>query len=408
MFFNCKKMEINSDSLKHILTLRYDPSFEPLLPKQKWENFQEKESFDYLNTVENTIQNTLKKYEKSLKRKPIVSLSSGIDSTLVLTLLRDLYPDIEIDSMSLSFSESFDESPQAKKLAEHFQTNHHVIKIENFLENLPHAISIVGAPFWDLHWYEVVKTAKSLGNLLISGDGGDELFGGYTFRYQKFISLVSKNSTPYEKIQSYLSCHGRDWVSDQPNVFGRKLNFVWDDIFSRLKPYFDNPLDSLNQVFLADFNGKLLYNMSPIYNKFHNHFDLDYLAPILSDELIAFATHIPIQQKYDSTTNSGKLLLRQILKKYKVLDLVTTKKQGFSINTVNLWKSYGQKLCNSFLIDGKIVNEGWINSDWIKKYINEKEPKPEIVNKFLGLLAFEIWFRLFISKDMKSHEKLNV
>jgi len=401
-------MEINSDSLKHILTLRYDPSFEPLLPKQKWENFQEKESFDYLNTVENTIQNTLKKYEKSLKRKPIVSLSSGIDSTLVLTLLRDLYPDIEIDSMSLSFSESFDESPQAKKLAEHFQTNHHVIKIENFLENLPHAISIVGAPFWDLHWYEVAKTAKSLGNLLISGDGGDELFGGYTFRYQKFISLVSKNSTPYEKIQSYLSCHGRDWVSDQPNVFGRKLNFVWDDIFSRLKPYFDNPLDSLNQVFLADFNGKLLYNMSPIYNKFHNHFDLDYLAPILSDELIAFATHIPIQQKYDSTTNSGKLLLRQILKKYKVLDLVTTKKQGFSINTVNLWKSYGQKLCNSFLIDGKIVNEGWINSDWIKKYINEKEPKPEIVNKFLGLLAFEIWFRLFISKDMKSHEKLNV
>ena len=401
-------MEINSDSLKHILTLRYNPSFEPLLPKQKWENFQEKESFDYLNTVENTIQNTLKKYEKSLKRKPIVSLSSGIDSTLVLTLLRDLYPDIEIDSMSLSFSESFDESPQAKKLAEHFQTNHHVIKIENFLENLPHAISIVGAPFWDLHWYEVVKTAKSLGNLLISGDGGDELFGGYTFRYQKFISLVSKNSTPYEKIQSYLSCHGRDWVSDQPNVFGRKLNFVWDDIFSRLKPYFDNPLDSLNQVFLADFNGKLLYNMSPIYNKFHNHFDLDYLAPILSDELIAFATHIPIQQKYDSTTNSGKLLLRQILKKYKVLDLVTTKKQGFSINTVNLWKSYGQKLCNSFLIDGKIVNEGWINSDWIKKYINEKEPKPEIVNKFLGLLAFEIWFRLFISKDMKSHEKLNV
>jgi asparagine synthase (glutamine-hydrolysing) len=401
-------MEINSDSLKHILTLRYNPSFEPLLPKQKWENFQEKESFDYLNTVENTIQNTLKKYEKSLKRKPIVSLSSGIDSTLVLTLLRDLYPDIEIDSMSLSFSESFDESPQAKKLAEHFQTNHHVIKIENFLENLPHAISIVGAPFWDLHWYEVAKTAKSLGNLLISGDGGDELFGGYTFRYQKFISLVSKNSTPYEKIQSYLSCHGRDWVSDQPNVFGRKLNFVWDDIFSRLKPYFDNPLDSLNQVFLADFNGKLLYNMSPIYNKFHNHFDLDYLAPILSDELIAFATHIPIQQKYDSTTNSGKLLLRQILKKYKVLDLVTTKKQGFSINTVNLWKSYGQKLCNSFLIDGKIVNEGWINSDWIKKYINEKEPKPEIVNKFLGLLAFEIWFRLFISKDMKSHEKLNV
>ena len=273
-------MEVNSDSLKNILTLRYDPSFEPLLPKQRWENFQEKKSSNYLNVIENTIENTFKKYEKSLKQKPVISLSSGIDSTLVLTLLRNLYPDIDIDSISVSFSESFDESPQAKKLAEKFQTNHHIIKIENFLENLPEAISIVGAPFWDLHWYEVAKSAKSLGNLLISGDGGDELFGGYTFRYQKFNSLVSRNSTPFEKIKSYIACHERDWVSDQANVFGTKPNFLWDDIFLHLKPYFDNPLEPLNQVFLADFNGKLLYNMSPIYNKFHNHFNLDYLAPI--------------------------------------------------------------------------------------------------------------------------------
>ena len=42
-------MEVNSDSLKNILTLRYDPSFEPLLPKQRWENFQEKKSSNYLD-----------------------------------------------------------------------------------------------------------------------------------------------------------------------------------------------------------------------------------------------------------------------------------------------------------------------------------------------------------------------
>ena len=264
----------------------------------------------------------------------------------------------------------------------------------------------MGKPFWDLHWYEVTKSSKSLGNLLISGDGGDELFGGYTFRYEKFSSLISKNPTTFEKIKSYISCHERDWVIDQNDVFGRKINFSWNDIFSHLHPYFDNPLDPLNQVFLADFNGKLLYNMSPIYNKFHNHFSLDYLAPLLSNELISFATHIPAKQKYDSITNNGKLPLRQLLKKYGVLDLVTTKKQGFSINTVNLWKSYAQKLCKSFLIDGKIVSEGWINDDWIKKYVNNKELTPQIVNKFLGLLSFEIWYRIFISKDMKNHEKL--
>ena len=46
-------MEVNSDSLKNILTLRYDPSFEPLLPKQRWENFQEKKSSNYLNVIFN-------------------------------------------------------------------------------------------------------------------------------------------------------------------------------------------------------------------------------------------------------------------------------------------------------------------------------------------------------------------
>lgn len=399
-------MQIDPNSLKFILTLRYDPTFVSLLTKLKWEDFQEKKSSNYSYVVETTIENTFKKFEKSITKKPVISLSSGIDSTLVLSLLRKVFPDIEIDSVSISFSDSPDESPQAKKIAEKFQTNHHILKIENFLENLPEAISIVGRPFWDLHWFEVAKKAKSLGNILISGDGGDELFGGYTFRYQKFLSLNSPDSNYSEKIKSYISCHERDWVIDQENIFDKKLNFSWDEILSYLKPYFDNSLDPLNQVFLADFNGKLLHNMSPIYNKFHTHLSLEYLAPILSDELISIASHIPSNQKYDPVSNTGKLLLREILKKQNVLDLVTTKKQGFSINTVNLWKSYGQKLCKHFLLDAQVANEGWINQFWIKKYIHEKELEPRIVNKFLGLLALEIWFRIFISKNMKHNEKL--
>ena len=73
-------MEVNSNSLKNILTLRYDPSFEPLLPKQTWENFQEKQSSNYVNTIENTIESTFKKYEKLLKQKPVISLRSLIKS----------------------------------------------------------------------------------------------------------------------------------------------------------------------------------------------------------------------------------------------------------------------------------------------------------------------------------------
>jgi len=56
---------------------------------------------------------------------------------------------------------------------------------------------------------------------------------------------------------------------------------------------------------------------------------------------------------------------------------------------------------NSRLIEDKIINFAWI-----EKYISKEELDVRYVNKFLGLLALEIWYRLFISKDMKSDEQL--
>jgi asparagine synthase (glutamine-hydrolysing) len=59
-------------------------------------------------------------------------------------------------------------------------------------------------------------------------------------------------------------------------------------------------------------------------------------------------------------------------------------------------------------LDSRIVQDGWINQSWINDYIDKKEELDvRYVNKFLGLLALEVWYRLFITKEMKSDTTLN-
>jgi len=356
--------------------------------------------------IEKIISNTLK--DAINQSNVVLSLSSGIDSTLIAAILRKEFPHLNIESISVTFADSINESPAAKKIAEKFETNHHILYLDNFLCELPKAISVVKQPFWDLHWYYVVKKAKSLSNVLLSGDGGDELFGGYTFRYQKFLSIINHNSSVQDKVLAYLQCHERDWVQDQEKIFDKKMNFSWEDIHLILNEYFTNNLHPLTQVFLADYNGKLLHNMIPLYNNIHNYFKIENITPFLSSELIQLATHLPKELKYDHNTNSGKIVLRKLLQQFDVNTLVTANKQGFSVNTVNLWKNHAQKLCKYYLTNSSIAKERWINHEWINKYLDNNNLDVRIINKFLGLLALEIWYRLFITKEMNENELLTV
>ena len=401
-------MEINPSSVVDILTLRYDPSIKPNLPIKTWKDFQPTIHSPNILQIEKSICNYIQqKLEKFQDEKVSIALSGGVDSTLVLSLLRKIKPEININAISVRFADSIDETNTAAKIAEKFDAEHHIVNLENYLSELPKAISMIKMPFWDLHWYYVVKKSQTLSKVLISGDGGDELFGGYTFRYEKFLSLTSENSSPLEKVNAYLQCHERDRVPDQDKIFNQKSNFSWESIHNILLPYFDNQLSRLEQVFLADYNGKLLYNFNPINSNIIQNFDMKLLTPILNDELIAISSHIEKSQKYDESNNLGKLPLRTILKQNRHDSLVGQQKLGFNVNTINLWKKHGHKLCKEFLTDCRVVKDGWINDSWIQKYIDYPELDVRYVNKFFGILAFEVWYRLFITKEMNSNTTLD-
>ncbi len=211
--------KINSQSLVNILTLRYDPLIKNNLPKKDWKDFVEIPNSYDLELIENSIIDNIKNQLKSSDTKKVcIALSGGVDSTMVLNLLRESKPELEINAISIKFADSVDETVAASKIAERFDANHHVVYLENYLSELPKAISMIQSPFWDLHWYYVVKKSTELSNILFSGDGGDELLSGYTFRYEKFLSLTTENSSTEEKINAYLECHERDRVPDQEDL----------------------------------------------------------------------------------------------------------------------------------------------------------------------------------------------
>ena len=249
---------------------------------------------------------------------------------------------------------------------------------------------------------------KGLSNIFLSGDGGDELFGGYTFRYKKFLEQTNENSTINDKIISYLNCHERDWVPDQELIFGSNCKFDWNKIYDILKPYFDNSLSRLSQVFLADWNGKLLHNMRPLYSKIHEEFNIKNISPINSVTLRKFSCQLSENYKYNYQKNSGKIILVKLLEKLNMDKLISPKKQGFSVNTINMWYSYGKDIFSYYLDKSRLVEDNILNQNWIDKYSKKENLEVRYVNKMLGILALEIWYRLFITKDLDSNEKLKI
>ena len=234
---NTAQPKINYDSISKILTLRYDPenysSMKPLSDK------------DFVpihtNNVETKIidiikEDLLSKYERLKFKHICMSLSAGIDSGLTLVMIRSVIPNVKIECFSMGFGDEDDEIKRAKEISQIYDCEFNGIIKEDILNELPKLISIAKEPRWNLYHYYLMEVAKKKSNVFYAGDGGDELFAGYTFRYQKFLSLLQKKADWKEKAKLYLSCHERDWVPDQHKMFGSKIKFSWEKIYKIFKP----------------------------------------------------------------------------------------------------------------------------------------------------------------------------
>ena len=214
---------------RYILTLRYNPLLAPVLPAVTPRDMRPAlHSSSSPEVIERLAATALRDILDTIPDARVaISLSGGVDSALVLGLIRRHFPNLNVTAISVRFEDGYDETEQAARVAESLGVERHiVVTVEDYMRDLPAAISAVALPMWDLHWYHVAKRAAAeSADILISGDGGDELFGGYTFRYRGFLSAGKSNVTtglasPDQRVRAYLGNHARDYVPDQEKIFG--------------------------------------------------------------------------------------------------------------------------------------------------------------------------------------------
>jgi asparagine synthase (glutamine-hydrolysing) len=420
-------------NIANILSLRYDPSSKPIAKdndRERIRNITPKEILQLRQTytkeyknipssedLENEIRLHMKlAIERSKPKRIVVALSSGIDSNIVFSLVCKEFPPINIECMTVTFDDT-SEAREAGEIAESKGAGFHEIHVENPLKDLPFLLSIIKEPRWNIYQYYFIEKAKSYSNILFTGDGGDELFAGYNFRYKKFLDNMKLSRGPSsweDKVRTYLDCHERDWVPDQEDMFaGTQIKFTWSSIYEILRKFFDNNLDPLEQVLLADYHGKLKYDFIPANERFFEHFDIMGVAPLLSTQIIDLSMKIPAYLKYEYETNTGKIQLREIIRRnISSYTDVKDRKIGFSMELSKLWLRCGKEIVTSYLDKARIFQDKIINENWYRKSLarianaNNSEDATRYISKMLQLLSLEVWYRLFVTSDINAHSSL--
>ena len=400
------KIRVNPVSIRNILTIRYDITEKPVKKPATIEDFKRSLNDQDGRITEKLLSDSFRKIGKFNKFS--ISLSGGIDSSLCLALLRNNFPKAKITAISGVFENAYDESTHAKKLAEKFDADFYPIDMESIYTKMPEIVYIAKRPRWNTYNHLIAKQAKKFSKILVTGDGGDELFGGYTFRYKKFLDLLKPNDNWKIKTIKYLECHNRDWVPDQKFLFNKSIKFDWNEIYNYFKPYFKNQLEPLKQVMLADFNGKLLHDFIPTGDAIASYYNIDRFSPFLDSKVQSFGLGLPIKSKYNYVTNQGKIILRQINKRLKVKFMKA--KRGFSPSLVFDWQKFGKEIFMKYAFEKKsnIYSKKIINRDWVIHALELIENDGDIryLNRVTTILALEIWYRIFIKKDLNPKKSL--
>ncbi len=241
--------------------------------------------------------------------------------------------------------------------------------------------------------YYIAQLASKFVKVVLAGAGGDEMFGGYPWRYE----IAIQNGLNFK--QKYYEYWNRLINDKEASKFYSKDALIkisghenYDEFNSIISKASDQ--SPINQALY--FEAKtFLHGLNIVEDKVNFANSLESRVPFLDDDLVALAQRIPSSLKYKD--GQGKYILRKALGNLLPDEIINKKKQGFSTPDGSWYRGESINYIKEILLSKQSLGRDYFNPKYIKKTIANHE-SGKVNNRLLiwSLLSFEWWNRVFI------------
>lgn len=363
-------------------------------------------------------------------------LSGGMDSSTVVALMAEATA-APIKTFSIGFSDiEHNELHLARQVAARYNTEHHELIVEpDAVDILPKLVSHFGEPFADssaLPTYYVSKMARDHVKVALSGDGGDELFLGYTLfrglevaRYGQMLPSTLRRAIASfthavpayfpgklnERLLRFRK-HVADSFLSPDDAYRSKVTMIGldrvgsvlsDDFRSSL--FASNPYHAIN-VHLDAYRNRTSHPLTPyIYNRIKVSLANDMLVkvdrmsmanslevrvPLLDHVLAEFIARIPVKQRFPRWRLKG--LMRDVMADSLPADIIRQPKHGFTVPLASWFRGDLTEFAKGVLLDRDANSTAFWNKAEIEQLFSQHQERRDNVGSVLwSLLMFELW-----------------
>lgn len=353
-------------------------------------------------------------------------LSGGIDSGLVTAIARTYNHSIK--TFTVSFDGEYDEAPLARLVANRYQTDHHEIKIsfDNLLGDIETILYNYGEPFFDssaIPSYYVSREAKRSVTVILNGDGGDEVFGGYR-RYVPFAKYdffnpglfmramanlfvtmlpVPNNRNKYNYIYRLADLTAKNGIDtylsatlDSFEGLGR-FQAEEETGFQKMKEHFDvinnTGISGLQKIMNLDFDSLLACNLLVKMDIATMAHSLEGRSPFLSKDILEYVPSL--SDKYKIQGGRTKFLLRKLAEKYLPDELIDKPKRGFEIPLKKWIDNQLKDMIADYILPSNSYCRSFLPKSFVEQLWNyEINAGDEKRAKMIWtLFALEVWYK---------------